>query len=161
MNTKWQEIYTNNKQIDNIFIERYGKEKDYFKKNAIEFLVELGEFTNETKCFKYWTIKKPDKDKVLDEFADCMTMILLFFNLSNLELDAIPMHTPLTNKLDVINLLYEEGSKLITAYDDVLVKEIFSNLLYLISLFDYQEDDIINAISKKQTVVLERLNSDY
>ena len=41
-------------------------DKDYYKKNCIALLVELGEFINETKCFKYWSIKKPDKEKVLE-----------------------------------------------------------------------------------------------
>lgn len=59
MEKVWYEIYAENKRLDEIFINRY-KESDpeFVRKNGIEFLVELGEFVNETKCFKYWTIKK-------------------------------------------------------------------------------------------------------
>ena len=161
MNTKWQEIYEDNKKLDQVFIDRYGDDADYFKKNVIELLVELGEFTNETKCFKYWTVKESNYDKVLDEYADCITMILLFFNLSNLTIDDIPKHTSLTNKFDVLNLLYSDGTKLMTDYEPKLIKEIFSNILYLMDLFDLKEDDVLTSIKKKQAIVMERLHSEY
>lgn len=77
----FEKIYLNNKRLDDIFMEKYEKtEPQLFEKNCLEFLTELGEFANETKCFKYWSIKKPKKDEMLEEFADCITMILYFFN---------------------------------------------------------------------------------
>ena len=54
MNTKWHKIYENNIRLDKIYQEKYKDTTDFYKKNAIELLVELGEFVNETKCFKYF-----------------------------------------------------------------------------------------------------------
>ena len=46
-----KKIYIRNKELDHIFMSKYEKtETMYFEKNCIEFLVEFGEFVNETKC---------------------------------------------------------------------------------------------------------------
>ena len=60
---EYRRIYENNKRLDIIFFERYKNTPDFFKKNCIELLVELGEFANETKCFKYWSEKESNKEK--------------------------------------------------------------------------------------------------
>ena len=161
MNKKWYEIYEKNKYLDTIFDQKYSNTEDYFKKNCIEFLVELGEFVNETKCFKYWSVKKPKMDEVLEEFADSITMLLFFFNKSNLDLENLPKHIDNNNKLDVINYIYLLGTDLILNYNSDLLKSILSNLIYLGNLFELNEDDIINAIKNKHKVIEERLNSEY
>jgi len=65
--SKWQNIYDELMNIEKEFQHRYLKtEPKFYEKTCIELLVELGEFVNETKCFNYWTIKKPNKEKVLE-----------------------------------------------------------------------------------------------
>lgn len=73
----WNDIYQRNKKLDTHFEQKYlNKEPYYFEKNCLELTVEIGEFVNETKCFKYWTIKKPNKDDMLEECADVIMMLL-------------------------------------------------------------------------------------
>lgn len=159
---EFEEIYEINKRLDRIFIEKYQvSEKNLFEKNCIEFLVELGEFVNETKCFKYWTNKKPNHKEVLEEYADCITMNLTFFNFLNLELKDFRQHHSSNDPLLVINYLYQQGSKLMERIDAELVKDIFINLLYLGELLNLEEKEIIKAIHQKLVKVEERLNSDY
>ena len=62
---KWNKVYYNNKKLDEIFIDRYKKDKELFDKNCIELMVEVNEFVNETKVFKYWSVKTPNKEKIL------------------------------------------------------------------------------------------------
>lgn len=163
MKKVWQDIYKNNVRLDKIFMDKYlENEPEYFKKNAIEFLVELGEFANETKCFKYWTIKKPNRDDVLEEYADVITMALYFLGDLNADFDNIPKHIENDNILDVINYLYFEGSKMITSeYGEDIVKDLISNVFYVGELAGISEDEMIDAIQKKQAKVEDRLNSDY
>ena len=59
-----EEVYQRNIELDEIFFNNYGNDNLTFKKNCVELLVELGEFINETKCFKYWSTKEPNKDLV-------------------------------------------------------------------------------------------------
>ena len=46
-------------------------------KRTLALFVELGEFANTTRTFKYWSNKGPEsKERVLDEFADGLHFIL-------------------------------------------------------------------------------------
>ncbi len=159
--SSWKEIYEVNKKLDDVFIEKYHSTIDYDKKNIVEFLVELGEFANETKCFKYWTVKKAQKEKVLEEFADCITMSLLYFHLLNLELEELDNPIETENVLDVLMMLYEQVLTLNRKLEEDTVRSIFSNLLYLGTFFQFTEEEIQEAIRKKQKITWERLNSDY
>ena len=162
MNSVWYEIYEENKRLDEIFINRYkDSDPEFIRKNGIEFLVELGEFVNETKCFKYWTVKKPDMEKVLDEFADCITILLTFFNYLDLDLENMVSPYDSDNILDVINDTYRLGTELLDNYNEGLVKTSFSNLMHISRLLHIKEEDVMDAIFKKLKIVEERLNSNY
>jgi len=159
---KWNEIYLNNKRLDEIFFEKYSNDEIHFKKNCIEVLVELGEFINETKIFKYWSIKKPDKQKVLEEYADVITMTLYFYNILDLEINKDINHINSDDILEVLNYLYQQMSKLMTnEYNKDLVVDIFNNLIYVSKLLNITEDEILESISKKHKIIEERLNSKY
>ena len=160
---KWNKVYEKNKYLDTIFIKKYKDTEDYFKKNCIEFLVELSEFINESKCFKYWSIKKPNKEDMMLEYADVITMVLYFYNNLDMKLDIdnLPSHIESKNIFDVINYLYLIGTDLINNYSVELVKDILSNLLYLGELFNLNEEEILESVNKKHKIIEKRLNSDY
>lgn len=51
--------------------------KDTITQRVMALIVELGEFANTTRCFKFWSNKgKDSKDRVLDEAADCLHFYL-------------------------------------------------------------------------------------
>ena len=80
------EYYQRNKQLDKMYEEKYGSiDNKCYEKNCLELIVEICELCNESKCFKYWTIKKPNKELVLEEFADSLMMILYMFNTYNID----------------------------------------------------------------------------
>lgn len=157
-----KKIYKRNKELDHIFMSKYEKsEPMYFEKNCIEFLVEFGEFVNETKCFKYWSIKKPKMEDVYEEFADCITMILTMYYVLDLEIDTLKEHHQTDNVLELINYIYSQGSKLMMNINEDLVKDLLSNLFYLADLLKLDREVIYKTLSYKQDKVEERLNSDY
>lgn len=159
---KLKEIYERNKQLDHIFMEKYEKKEPmYFEKNCIEFLVEFGEFVNETKCFKYWSIKKPNLEDVYEEFADCITMILTMHYVLDLEIDTLNEHHKSDNVLEIINYIYNQGTKLMTKINEDLVRDLLANLFYLSELLGLDKDKIYETLSYKQDKVEERLNSNY
>ena len=60
-------IYEVTKQIDEQFALHYGNDDEIVRKNRLELLVELGELANETRCFKYWSMRQTgEKEKVLE-----------------------------------------------------------------------------------------------
>lgn len=157
-----KKIYERNKELDHIFMKKYeAQEPLYFEKNCIEFLVEFGEFVNETKCFKYWTIKKPKMEDVYEELADCITMILTMHYVLKMDITDLKEHHKSTNVLEVINHIYSQGSKLMTKLNEDLVKDILANLFYLAELLELDKEEIYRVLTYKQDKVEERLNSDY
>lgn len=56
-------------------------DKEILDKKILSLLVEVGELANATKCFKYWSIKESEsKERIHDEFADVLHMILSVAN---------------------------------------------------------------------------------
>ena len=51
-------IYKITKRLDEQFALHYNDNQEMVRKNRLELLVELGELAKETRCFKYWSIKK-------------------------------------------------------------------------------------------------------
>ena len=48
-----------------------------FPRRLLALLVELGEFANETRCFKYWSNKGPSpKEVILEEYVDGLHFLL-------------------------------------------------------------------------------------
>lgn len=158
---EFKKILKVNQKLDKVFDEKYGNDKDYYNKNCIALLVELGEFINETKCFKYWSIKTPNMDNVLEEYADCITMCLSFFTHLNTELENIPIHYDTNDIFILINEIFKDATNMIEFGNGDLIKKIFSNLLYLGELLNLNKQDIYDACYKKMKIIDERLNSDY
>lgn len=66
------------KVLDTHIQEKHSLEKENLvERKILALLVELGELANETRCFKFWSVKPPStKDKVLEEFVDGVHFIL-------------------------------------------------------------------------------------
>ena len=157
---EWNKIYKINRELDEIFIKKYN-DKDIFKKNCLVLIVEISELANETKCFKYWSIKKPSKEKVLEEYADCIIMILSFYTYYNLKLDNIINHVSTKCIIDLFSVLFKEASNLINDNKGESIKSIFSNLIYMGKLLKFSDKEIYDACYKKMDVVKNRLESNY
>ena len=159
----FKEVYITESKIDDIFSNRYGdiSHGEVFNKNCIELLVELGEFINETKCFKYWSIKKPNKKLVLDELADVLKMTMTFLHVINKEIKEYEVKDIECDLITLINNTYVMATEIMNNISEELIDNIFKNLLGIAYKLDLNKKEIIDAIIKKQQVVCDRLNSDY
>jgi len=157
----WNKLYSDNKYLDEIFISKYKNDNKLYQKNCVELMVEIGEFVNETKVFKYWTMKSPNKDKMLEEYADVITMILSFYGIYNLEIKETYNKIEETDILKVIMELYNKSYMFYKESNKDILEEIFNYTLYLGKLLNFNEDEILNAIENKQKIIELRLNSDY
>ncbi len=101
-----------------------------------------------------------DKDKALEEYADVITMSLSFFTILNVKLEIVP-HIDTDDILYLLNRLYSNISILYENKSDILVKQIFSDVLYLGDLFSFSDKEKYDACYKKMKIIEERLNSDY
>lgn len=158
---EWNKLYQRNCVLDQHYIDKYSKtEPLFFEKNCLGLLVELGECANETKCFKYWTIKEAKRDEVLEEYADCVMMTLCIFNhlnLDHVEVCAVESF----DLLESFRFLFEQASLLMKDCTKERVVTIFSTLLALGSLLGFDEQEMLDACYKKIEKCEERLQSDY
>ena len=158
------EYYQRNKQLDKMYEEKYGSiDNKCYEKNCLELIVEICELCNESKCFKYWTIKKPDRKLLLEEYADCLSMLLCIFN--HYEVDEIKI---IDRELsDDIVIIFNDVIRMCTMLmnedivTDELLYEIFTYLLHISKLLNLDDKDIIDACYMKLGKNIERLNSDY
>ena len=161
---EYNDIYRKNKKLDDIFMNKYmDTESSYYEKNCLKLIVEIGELANESKCFKYWTVKKPDKELVLEEFADTLLMVLYMFNIYNVDsVSTIDVDMSL-NVLVEFNILIRMCTNLMNKDDinELYLKEIFTRLIHIGKLLGLSENEIIDACYKKIFKNEERLNSNY
>ena len=77
-------------------------------KRTLALFVELGEFANATRTFKYWSNKGPEsKERVLDEFADGLHFILSLGIDQGFEVDSIEVQDDDLTLTDTILKTYE------------------------------------------------------
>lgn len=133
-----------------------------FDKRVLALLVELGEFANETRCFKYWSLKSPsEKEVILDEYADGMHFFLSL---------GIPLgvstfsHRFSIREKDLSKAVvdvYEKVSNLHAHYDPQHYAVAFGAFLNLLPLLGYEGDDAILAYKKKLSVNHKRQADKY
>lgn len=120
-----------------------------FHKRLLALLVELGEFANETRCFKYWSLKGPsEKEKILDEYADG----LHFFLSLGIPLGEVSYSHRYEKSLDLTEqllLVYAEVAELNKHYDPKRYEKAFGHYLDIIPLLGFTSSEAIDAYKKK------------
>lgn len=133
-----------------------------FDKRVLSLLVELGEFANETRCFKYWSLKGPSaKERILDEYADGLHFILsLGIAIGIREFDEEIPSSPLSLTEQLL-LAYEEASSFRKKKDASSYKAMMFAFLGIIELLGYSEEDVLEAYKKKLKVNHQRQIDHY
>lgn len=71
-------LFSMQKQLDTHIEAEHGlANEDTREQRLLALQVELGELANETRCFKFWSVKPPsDKEVILEEYVDGVHFIL-------------------------------------------------------------------------------------
>lgn len=131
-------------------------------KRKLALLVEICEMINVNRCFKFWSSNNSyDKNKLGDEFVDCLHFILslsIHYNMSKMEFE-IPINTYDNYELtDKVLKLIESGLNIKNAIDC----EIFIfNLFDLSYTFGFKAVDIIDFYKKKNEINFKRQKDNY
>jgi len=133
-----------------------------FDRRLLALLVELGEFANETRCFKYWSLKGPNtKEIILDEFADGMH----FFISLGIHLGVERFtHTFKVREKDLtkqIILCYKQIAVLHENFTPEQYGAAFGDFLNILPLFGFEGSEAIAAYKKKMEVNHKRQETKY
>ena len=133
-----------------------------FSRRLLSLLVELGEFANETRCFKYWSLKGPSpKERILDEYADGLHFLLSLgipLGVSEYKHYFEVKEKDLTEALLTV---YENALALRKDYSVHQYAKTFGSYLNLIPLFDYSVEEVGEAYLKKLGVNHKRQEEKY
>ena len=131
-------------------------------KKILALQVELGELANETRCFKFWSTKKPsNKDIILEEYVDCIHFILslgLEKNFQDITLNVKPIATELSEQFLII---YTNIADFIICASKDSYLNLFQNFLSLGQSLGFSVGDIEDAYLYKNNVNHERQDNGY
>jgi len=73
-----EKLFTMQKGLDSHIEAQHNLQaEDLFDRKVLALFVELGELANETRCFKFWSLKPASaKEVILEEFVDGIHFIL-------------------------------------------------------------------------------------
>lgn len=133
-----------------------------FPRRLLALLVELGEFANETRCFKYWSYKpSSSKEVILDEYVDGLHFLLSL----GIPLGVISYsHRISVREKDLSTALikvYQKASALLDEYDLEHYLSLFGDYLNILPLLGYGEEDVIKAYKAKMEINHKRQENSY
>ncbi len=133
-----------------------------FERRVLALLTELGEFANETRCFKYWSLKGPSpKEKILDEYADGLHFLLSLGIPLGVSEYKHYFHVREKDLTKAILNVHKDVDELLEHYDVDHYAKAFGDYLNLIPLFDYNEEEVLAAYLAKLGVNHKRQEEKY
>ncbi len=132
-------------------------------RKILALLVELGELANETRCFKFWSLKGPsDQETILTEYVDGIHFILSLANEHNFKL-SIPKEFSIQqgDVTEQFLLLYEGISKFQHEITLEAFQTVFTEYLRLGKLLGFSAADVEKAYVSKNEVNYERQKQGY
>ncbi|TLS39164.1 dUTP diphosphatase [Pseudalkalibacillus caeni] len=157
------QLFQMQKNLDDRILEEHKLERDeIFHEKLLALQVEIGELANETRCFKYWSLKPPaDKNVILEEFVDGIHFILSIGIDLGYELDYI---TPLSEKESLVSQFHSIirlVSKLGEENSEEIYSRIFSAYLALGNTLGYSDEEISQAYLLKNAINHDRQDEGY
>ena len=132
------------------------------ERRLLALIVEIGEFANETRCFKFWSSKGPSpKDVIMDEYADGMHFLLSLgipLGAKKYEYKLRKSHKDLTTQ---ILETYKACIALKTHFDLKHYEKAFQVYLNLSQAVKMKPQDIIDSYKKKLGVNYVRQQTNY
>lgn len=164
---KLYKLFLIQEQLDSEIVREHKLEgKDLLTKKILSLRVELGELANETRCFKFWSYKKPAASQnVLEEFVDCIHFILSIAKEVNFPIEKYDFKPYIQSEDDIVEQ-FNACYNIITMVEDRDFEEeyinyLIENLLGLGQLLGFSYEDIEKAYLDKNRINHERLVSGY
>ena len=158
-----QKLFQMQNTLDHRILKEHNLERvPLLKKKILSLQVELGELANETRCFKFWSTKKPSSNNIiLEEYVDCLHFILsigIEKNFEDIILDFKDVTCELSDQF--LNLYVNIADFVICSSIDNYLN-IFNNFLCLGKDLGFCENDIEDAYLYKNKINHERQDNGY
>ncbi|QCJ43689.1 dUTPase [Bacillus sp. S3] len=160
-----ENLFRMQKALDTHIEEKHQlQDEDLFAKKVLALLVEIGELANETRCFKFWSVKPSSaKEVILEEFVDGVHFILSLgivcgFYGRELELETSESDMNVTEQFLSVyeKIMFFQKSRDFTDY-----KRLFESYLQLAALLGFKNAEIEKAYFAKNEVNYQRQMNNY
>lgn len=159
----WKKLFDMQKELDTYIETNHNvKQAELLDKKILALLVEVGELANETRCFKFWSKKKPsERDVIIEEYVDGIHFLLslgLNKNFTFSPSEAKEKKSDLTEQFNQVfsTIISFRHQSNIEAYN-----EMFNEYITLGNMLEFTQDDIYQAYIEKNEVNHQRQNTDY
>lgn len=158
-----KDLYTMQDELDQrIFNQHQITRSETGQRRILALLVELGEFANETRCFKFWSTKGASaKEVMLEEYVDGIHFLLSI----GLDLAYCPETIQsIDEKKDVNSLvldIYGLASSFAHHASKEAYEEIFQAYVRLAYCFDFTNEDIRSSYFLKNKENFQRQDNNY
>lgn len=139
------------------------QEDNLIEKKILALLVEIGELANETRCFKFWSLKPPaTKEKILEEFVDGIHFILSLGIECSFEANQLKFSNSQSESLtEQFLTVFDSVNKFRAAQSFGNFEMLFSEYISLATLLGYSSQEIEQAYIQKNEVNYERQQNGY
>lgn len=164
---KLEKLFQMQKALDAHIEEKHQlQNEDLFSRKVLALLVEIGELANETRSFKFWSVKPSSpKDVILEEFVDGVHFILSLgiecgFDQQEMNLSLGQTSSSLTvteqflKVFEIISFFQKSKSK-----SDYL--KLLDAYLELAFLLDIDSNEMEQAYFRKNEVNYQRQQNNY
>lgn len=151
--------------LDNKILEKHNLtlDHDMFRKKLIAFWVELGEYANEEKSFKYWKQGSPGARNVqLEEYIDGLHFIISIGNQINFNFEHFNFNDlGYKNNIDCYFELIQDLTSLVNNPNSETFANIFNAFLQIAKVQNYSEDELIETYKAKHEKNQQRQVDNY
>ncbi|GIN60195.1 hypothetical protein J27TS8_01880 [Robertmurraya siralis] len=160
-----KEIFKMQKELDQHIEQQHQLEdEDLFDRKTLALLVELGELANETRCFKFWSLKDPSpRSVILEEFVDGIHFIASL----GIECGFAGIETISAQEQNELSLteqflkVYESVHTFRAVKSRSSYEKMFEHYLLLASLLGFSDSEIKEAYIAKNEVNYKRQQEGY
>lgn len=159
--------------LDNFICRNNGYEdcysQEFYTKRKLALNVELGEMTEETKCFKYWKKHNDiERNRLIDEVVDCIHFTLSLINLD--EINGNNSFCKVTKEFSVEFIYNLCGER--TDIDTVILEtfkmlqednylKLLCELIAIAKYYNYTAEEIVQAYDCKYEENIARQKRNY
>jgi dimeric dUTPase (all-alpha-NTP-PPase superfamily) len=157
------DLYQAQRQLDQHIQTQHGVDyRSTRSKRTLALLVEVGELINETRAFKFWSLKAPsEKPIILDEYADGIHFFLslgLDVGSNKMVYDIVrPSNDVVAQSLNV----YEAIIVLHQDFNITVFEVAFQAYLNMMILLGFDTQDVVEGYFKKLGVNYTRQQTKY
>lgn len=166
-NATFAYLLENQKKLDHHILTKFKlNDEQTLDKRILAFLVELAEFINEQRDFKYWSIKPAsEQDVLLEEYIDEIHFLISIGSSLQVDFNKFHYQNKYFGKVVSLTKLYLECfaacAKLIKKQTTKIYFQVLNQYLIIAAQLKFTETDLITAYNKKNEINFSRQENNY